>query len=184
MTDDLKEALALAGVEFLMWHQRNGAVRERDAIYINLDGTSGYVHEPTVRLSGHALPISAICKRAESLSGPLPLLVKWIFDAIPDLWAYGIEVHTYPDAAGILQLAIKQELEDQESHPIPGPCIRDIIRQDERERVCAAIQQLIVARPYNQRSKFTRLAPDEWREVVTLVNAWLSCANSRSTVSK
>jgi hypothetical protein len=170
MTDDLKEAFAVAGVEFLTWNRRNEEIRHTGPIYINFDGTRGYVHEPTVSFCGRDLPISEICDLATRLVGPLPLLVKWIFDVIPDIHALGIEVETYPEAVNTLRFGITEELASQERYPLPGPSIADNIRKKEREQVCNIIEQMIVAHPNGQHGDLPRLTPEEWRVVLATID--------------
>jgi len=161
-----KEALALAGVELILWRQAHEEARESGANLINMDGTPGYYHEPMVRLSGHDVLISEIAERASSLTGPLPILVERIFDAIIDPWASGLEISTYPEAAEALQIAIKEELNKQASHPLPGPSVRDIVRKDERERVCKIIEKAVVATSDDQCSEAPRLTRGQWRALL------------------
>jgi hypothetical protein len=127
MTADLKEAFHLAAIAFVRWRTQHDDLRTWGTIITGPNFERHYEPEPTVTFFGREMSIGALCERAEILSGPLPPLIRELFQSVVDYgWRWVAEedrapMATYRDAVTLLAEEIEWEHKTQREQPLTGP---------------------------------------------------------------
>jgi hypothetical protein len=126
VTADLREAFHIAAVEFLDWRRVNNEQREFG--WINAETNQReYLPEPMIYFFGRPFLISRICSFASVLNGPLPPLMRALFDVLDNGMGSRTPV-SYPMAVEDLKFMIAFEHESQAAAPLSQPSRVDQLR--------------------------------------------------------